>query len=67
MMNKGAQMEHKATIQGNVPSKSNCYELVISKGANGKHFGKLVKLSKVVKYEENFLWQVDRLMDFEYH
>ena len=62
-MKKDTPTEHKATIQGNVPSKSNCYEIVISKGANGKYFGKLVKSSKVVKYEENFLWQVGRLRD----
>ena len=57
-MKNESTMEYRATIHGNVPSKSNCYEIVISKGANGKPFGKLIKSAKVVKYEESFLWQV---------
>ena len=32
-MKKDTPTEHKATIQGNVPSKSNCYEIEIGRAS----------------------------------
>ncbi len=54
-------MEHKATIQGKVPSKSNCYKIISKRGADGKIHGSLAKSESLMKYEEMFLWQVGQL------
>ena len=47
-------MSIEATIKGNVPSKSNCYQ-VVPKG--------MVKSNALNKYEESFLWQVGSVRD----
>lgn len=45
---------YSATIQGNTPSKSNCYKKV----PHG-----IIKSAALKKYEESFIWQAGRLRD----
>ncbi len=50
--------EYSAKIQGNTPSKSNCYKIITL----GKH-ASLAKTPALKKYEESFFWQIGSLRD----
>lgn len=57
------ESEYTATIQGNTPSKSNCYKIVTKRGVGGKQHASLAKTDALKKYEEVFLWQVGKLRE----
>ena len=57
------QQQSRATIQGNVPSKSNCYTIVSKRAKDGKLHASLAKTPALTRYEESFLWQVGTLRD----
>ena len=48
----------KATIKGNVPSKSNCYKVITRKSKEGRTYGSLAKETKLIKYENSFFIQL---------
>ena len=49
---------NKQVIEGNPPSKSNCYKVVMIAG-----HGSLAKQDKLKKYEESFFWQCNMYRD----
>jgi Holliday junction resolvase RusA-like endonuclease len=60
-------------IQGNVPSKSNCYKIIQVRDAHGKVYSSLGKSNSLKSYEKSFYLQagtyrgsqIDGLFEFE--
>ena len=50
----------KQVIFGQVPSKSNSYKIITSRGQNGKMHGSLAKTDKLKDYEKSFYLQCDK-------